>query len=413
MKKNLTLILTLFSAFVVNAQLSWLHKNNFSGQARYKSAGFAINGKGYIVGGRIATSPLTYVKDVWEYDPASDSWTQKNNFLYPVVQPAVFSINGKGYLVGGQNSSITYVNTTSEYNSATDTWTAKANFPESGVGGTFQFVINGKAYVGTGARLSANTSNTVYEFDPVANSWVAKANFPGSSRVNPTGFSIGGFGYAGLGTNGSGALYKDFYKYDPGTNSWSPIADFPGKGRLEAICFVIDGKAYVGGGARLIENTYYSLNDFYEYDPATNTWAPAPGIPGLPRAHPGYFTINNTGYSVCGYEFEDDEFYNMVDKFAACGDITGMEGFHGDETQMRVNVFPNPASDLLNVNAFNTSVNEWYYEVTSIDGRVLLSDKAFGNSFNFSTKNLASGTYILIMKAGTGQAVVSKFEINK
>jgi N-acetylneuraminic acid mutarotase len=413
MKKKLTLVLILFSAFVANAQMSWLHKNNFNGQSRFKTVGLAINGKGYIIGGRVDSSPLTYVKDVWEYDPSTDTWTQRNNFSYALVQPAFFTIGSKGYVVGGQNSSSTYVNTNSEYDPVSDSWTNKASFPVSGVGGTFQFVINGKAYVGAGARVGSNASNTVYEYNSTTDSWTSKANFPGASRVNPTGFAIGNFGYAGLGTDGNGMLYSDFYKYDPVGNSWSAIADFPGKGRLEAVCFVINGRAYVGGGARLIGSTYFSLNDFYEYDPVSDTWAPAPSIPGLPRAHPGFFTINNKGYVVGGYEYEDDEFYNMVDKFATCGDITGMEDFHGDDTQMRVNVFPNPASDLLNVNAFNASANGWHYDVTSIDGRVLLSDEAFGNSFNFSTKNFANGTYILLMKTETGQTLVSKFEINK
>jgi N-acetylneuraminic acid mutarotase len=413
MKRNLTLLLLLCAALTINAQLSWQHKNNFSGTARYKSTGFAINGKGYIVGGRISSTPLTYVKDVWEYDPTADSWTQQSNFAYPVVQPAAFTIGAKAYIVGGQNSSITYVNTVNEYDAVTDTWTPKASFPESGVGGAFQFVVNGKAYVGTGARLSANNSKTVYQYDPVGDAWTSKTIFPGASRVNPTGFAIGNFGYVGLGTNGSGTMYTDFYKYDPANDTWSPIAAFPGKGRLEAVCFVIDGKAYVGGGARLIESTYYSLNDFYEYDPATNTWAPAPGIPGLPRAHPGFFTINNRGYAVAGYEFEDDAFYNMVDKFATCGEITGLEESHENETQMRMSLYPNPASDVVNVNMFNTVGNELMYDVTSMDGKVLISGKAYGNSFNFSTKNLTKGTYILAMKGIDGRTSVSKFEIGE
>lgn len=413
MKKHLTPLLLLLIAVSANAQLSWLHKGNFTGQARFKTVGFALNGKGYIVGGRVDTSPLTYVKDVWEYEPSTDTWTQKNNFTYTLVQPAFFTIGSKAYIVGGQNGSITYVNTTSEYDPTTDSWTSKASFPESGVGGTFQFVINGKAYVGTGARLSANKSNTVYEYDAAGNNWTSKANFPGASRVNATGFAIGNFGYAGLGTDGSGNLYNDFYKYNPTNNTWTPIAQFPGKARLEAVCFVIDGKAYVGGGARLIGSTYFSLNDFYEYDPATDTWAPAPGIPGLPRAHSGFFTINDRGYLVGGYEYEDDVYYNLVDKFAACGNITNMEEVGGNENHLKVNLFPNPTADMMNVSMDEVAAKEITYEVVSVDGKLLLSEKTNGTFFNFSTRNFSKGFYVLVIKDGEGNISANRFEVIK
>jgi N-acetylneuraminic acid mutarotase len=137
MKKLIPILLCFLGATNLFAQYTWDNKNNFSSNARFKSGEFVVNGKGYVVGGRTSSSPLNYVKDTWEYNPATDSWTQKSNFTYAMVQPATFSIGSKGYVVGGQNSSFVYVNDTYEYDPASDTWTAKADFPESGVGGLF------------------------------------------------------------------------------------------------------------------------------------------------------------------------------------------------------------------------------------------------------------------------------------
>ena len=41
---------------------------------RASAAACSLNGKGYIFGGR--TQDGTYLNDLWQYDPSTDSWTQ-------------------------------------------------------------------------------------------------------------------------------------------------------------------------------------------------------------------------------------------------------------------------------------------------------------------------------------------------
>lgn len=53
-------------------------RNDFGGSARYGSAAFSLNGKGYLVCGYDTT--LTNRNDFWEYDPITDSWLQLPDF---------------------------------------------------------------------------------------------------------------------------------------------------------------------------------------------------------------------------------------------------------------------------------------------------------------------------------------------
>ncbi len=410
MKKHYFTQLLILLFFTASAQYAWVNKNPFSGTPRFKSAEFSVNGKGYVVGGRTASSPLTYIRDTWEYDPTTDTWTQKSNYPFSMVQPASFTIGNKGYIVGGQNSSFAYVNSTYEYDPINDTWTSKAAFPESGVGGCFEFVVNGKAYVGGGARNSSQPSTTMYEYNAATDTWTSKASYPGNASVNPVGFSIGNFGYAGSGTTGAGTLFKDFYKYNPATDTWTPIAAFPGKVRFEAMVFVIDGKAYLGGGARNFGSNYFALNDMYVYDPVADTWSPAPSLPGLPTAHSANFVINNVGYLVNGYDYDGDSYYKTVSAFGSCTTISGLEENPVIEgTQLAV--YPNPATNQLNVNIQGDLVSQIQFDVYSVDGKLIKTGNSSQNRFELNTATFSNGVYILSVKDKSGQMSSARFEI--
>lgn len=109
--------------------------------------------------------------------------------------------------------------------------------------------------------------------------WLRKSDIPNSSNPSDTGyygatgFSINGYGYVGLGLGAGQFNSQDFWKYDPSSNSWTEIASFPGTPRYFATSFVIGGEAYVGGGYGLIGD-YESIEkkDFWKYNPVSNSW---------------------------------------------------------------------------------------------------------------------------------------------
>jgi N-acetylneuraminic acid mutarotase len=76
-------------------------------KGRVLSKGLSINGQGYIMLGRFWGGSLNNGKllsDVVKYDPATDEWTRCGDFPGGARQNmVVFAINGKGYVVGGED----------------------------------------------------------------------------------------------------------------------------------------------------------------------------------------------------------------------------------------------------------------------------------------------------------------------
>jgi len=251
---------------------TWTQKANFGGGPRSFAVGFTIGNKGYIGTGIGGGGNVQ--NDLWEYDAALNSWTQKANVGVAGGGRAGnvgFSIGSKGYIATGLDAFLNLTQDLWEWDQATNVWTQKANY----LGGNMQdidravFVISGKAYLGTGhsnTSFPATVVNDFWEYNPVINVWTQKANFAGVPRGGATGFELCGKGYLGLGTNWTpGSFYSDFWQYDPIANSWTASAAlFPG--RLDAPSFVINGKAYIGTGA-YSNSSPYDLNDLWEYTP--------------------------------------------------------------------------------------------------------------------------------------------------
>jgi N-acetylneuraminic acid mutarotase len=82
--------------------------------------------------------------------------------------------------------------------------------------------------------------------------WSTRTSLPDSTRGYGVGFSIGNYGYVGLGggqrTHGW-EYFNDFWQFDPSTDTWTRKADFPGNARICATTFVIGNNAYVVCGA--------------------------------------------------------------------------------------------------------------------------------------------------------------------
>jgi len=116
------------------------------------------------------------------------------------------------------------------------------------------------------------------------------ALFPGIKRYGAVSFSVGKKGYVGLGISSSDYL-SDFYQYDPALNSWKKLKDFPGAPRKNAISFVINDIAYIGTGLGL---NY--LQDMWSYNATNDTWTPEKDFGGSKREGAVAFVINNKAY---------------------------------------------------------------------------------------------------------------------
>jgi N-acetylneuraminic acid mutarotase len=235
------------------------------------------------------------------YSDTGNVWIQKTDFPAAAAvrrEGIGFSIGSKGYVGAGRSGS-TYYSDLWEYDEATETWSQKANIPGSG-GRAYAagIAVNNKGYAGLGNN-GTTTFSDWNEFDPFTNTWTTKASYPGGGTKGPAAFAVDNKGYVGLGQHSSGTYPTAFWSYDAPTDTWTPIAGFPGTGRREPVAFGITNKGYVATGWLLGGAT--NANDCWQYDPATNAWLAQANLPAQGRRTAAAFTIQDHAYIVCGF----------------------------------------------------------------------------------------------------------------
>jgi hypothetical protein len=289
-------------------------------------------------------------QDFWEYNPATNTWTQKADFPGGNrTALSSFSVNNMGYAGMGSDFLFDVYNDLWQYDPALDSWTQKTSLPAiHGRSGTSTFVIGNSAYFAGGALL-----RTLWEYNTVTDTWTQRPDIPFPNRSFTVAFSLCNKGYFGTGTSG-GSYLSDILQYDPVTNTWSPKTSYPAVGgRMSMSYFVIGQKAYVGMG----QNDFTVYSDFYEYTP-----------------------------DPC---------------------VTGIEEFSSSDLQLTVS--PNPVRDILSVNYSlkgNENVNA---TITDIHGKVVYefplptaSDHA-----TVSLEKFAGGMYFLKVKNEVRRFVVT------
>ncbi len=135
---------------------SWKRLADFPGGERADAVAFSIGNKGYI---GMGNGSGTRHKDLYEYDPATDTWTQKADLPAAVISYSTtlenrssavsFSIGQKGYVCTGNASGYTMKDLW-EYDPVTDTWTRLEDFGGNSRSDAHGFVIGDKGYLGCG-----------------------------------------------------------------------------------------------------------------------------------------------------------------------------------------------------------------------------------------------------------------------
>ncbi len=195
--------------------------------ARTDAVGFSIGNKGYIGTGYIIISDyMDNSNDFWEYDPAADKWSEKASLPVSAARgDAVgFSIGTKGYIGTGIYTDVIggyALRDFWEWDQESDSWTRKADFGGLSRGGAVAFSIDGKGYIGTGCAFqddgSTNNARDFWEWDQTTNTWTRLADFEGKGRIDAIGVSIEDKGYIGSGIIDSawGIVLNDFWEFDP------------------------------------------------------------------------------------------------------------------------------------------------------------------------------------------------------
>lgn len=259
----------------------WMRRSDLDGVARGYASSFTIGNRGYLCSGLRGTNKA-YLKDLWEYNIDGDYWTQCADMPEEAIgrhSAASFALNDKGYITtGAQKNETTNLADTWEYNPASNTWRQMDNFAGGERYGALGFSLGGYGYVGTG--YNDNHLKDFYRFDPTAPSgeqWKIVNGFGGYKRYYGTSFVIDDVAYICCGQNNS-TLVDDLWQFDgdqwkqlrdiANTNSDEDYDDDYAIARIGAVSFVIDGMGYVASGSR-----NGVMSDYWVYNPQLDLWS--------------------------------------------------------------------------------------------------------------------------------------------
>jgi N-acetylneuraminic acid mutarotase len=236
---RLLLLVLSASAFLLAAtadaqQGKWLRKAAFP-EPSEELLGAAAGGKLYVFAG---LAPGWKPKAlVYEYEPASDKWTQHTPMPLPSHHVGIVEYQGTIYAFGGfmmpQTDPPAWepINNAWRYDPSTDRWTALAPMPTK-----------------RGSPVAASVGDKIYVI--------------GGAVPNP--------GQMSLHPQRPHHSVDTVEEYDPATNRWRARASMP-TARNHAIAGVVNGKIYVIGGrvgTAFITGGSSNVDVVEEYDPA-------------------------------------------------------------------------------------------------------------------------------------------------
>ena len=366
--KTKSALLILAIIFCLNESLAssnWSQRADFGAEARHRATALSIGNKGYMGLGHYNGTGVNIVKnDWWEYDPSTNSWTQKADFTgnsgignYGVF---TFSFESAGYVGGGQLGSGSEM---IKYSPLTNSWTHLPNLPFSS-SNLQAFTINEIGYY--------IASSNLYKFDEASETWSNLGNTPFSPSAWNATFSIDEKGYVKSGHN--------LYEYKPATNQWISRANFPGLASGGSASFSQNGHGYIvsGYGTSLSDVN----SEVWEYSPFSDNWKQLPNFLGTSRRFSSFFKIDNRvfiGTGTNGTNFNDFWEFNSIASIPE------------ENSPITINCYPNPAQYLVHFETnhqSNTSIS-----IYSSVGRLITQFDMDSNSATFYRKSLPSGWY--------------------
>lgn len=324
---------------VTNAIGDWNQMADFGGSARHRAIGFSIGNKGYIGLGHYNSgiSGEVIFGDLWEYDPATNAWTQKADYLGgPSYAATAFVIDNFVY-VGSGTGPFTFP--FYKYDSTVNSWSNIALPPSGNLDGQ-SFTIGDKGYFVT-------LFNT-YEYHPASDNWITKSPPP------ITGMSW----YSCFGTGDDGfILYPNnigFYEYEPTMDSWIIRDSFPGPlgGRVSS--FPINGNPYILSG---LGSEWQG--ELWMYNISSELWEPKEEFPGTSRRFSAVFSLNNMGYigtGTNGTNFND--FWRYTEEQASL-----------DKQSAELLISPNPTNGDLFIRSSLLQNDNTRIQVTNANGK--------------------------------------------
>lgn len=394
MKKAFLLLSTVLLVTVTyQLKAQWGPINDYPGGITDACGSFSLNGDVYIAGG-------LGLKSLYKYETSSGTWARMADIGGTLTHAwaSVFAANGKGYVMGGAYATASEVSDELwEYDPATDSWTAKTKFPGGGRDGMYVFVIDNVAYMGGGFNGSTVQSD-LWKYEPVTDKWTKLTGSPIGATIFSSGFTISNNGYMIGGAGGSGNTELNIlYQYDPATDTWTKKADYPGTARQAGFAYSYNGEGYYGGG---MANYDTDFQDVWKYNPVSDSWAK---IANTPHTHAAWSTAavaNGIAYVGTGGSVGTGSltFSDKMYKYTIPTSITEIS------QNEYVNIYPNPATDNITIAGIKEIESITIYDIT---GQLLYTENEVTNN-EVSTESLIPGIYYIEVKNGNN-IITQKF----
>jgi len=358
--------------------------------------GFGLDGKGYLVAG---TDEVGNVRDdFYQYDPATDSFTQLDDFPGGARGFAIGDTwDGKAYFGFGLTSSNQLRRDLWSFDPATMEWTQLADCPGVPRFHPAMIAHNDKVYVGLGGGNNGNLKDW-WIYDIATDAWSRGPDFPSIARHHPYQFGVGDHVYVGFGhgpnVNNQLVIFNEWYRYDPATEEWDEMATLPAEGRVAGQQFSHNDKGYVLSGEGR-DHSAMEEGEFWAYDPVEDEWEAMPSHPGNSRWAPASFVVNDEVYIYNGivYGFGPALSVEAAYKFKLDeGDVMASAPSLINNTQLFLS--PNPANNFLLMEDHSRSLLTGQFTILDALGRTRMTFDFEGKKV-IGINELENGVYIL------------------
>jgi len=248
----------------------------------------------YVIGGYPSTR--IYEATVEVYDGATDSWSYAPPLPRPLHHAMAAGVDGRVYVIGGEISSSgvanqgIYLNTVYEFDPQSQTWSQKSSMPTSRSGGATG-VIGSTIYV-VGGRPPGGSDFAAY--DVRADQWTVLPELP-TQRNHLAAGAIGGRIYVAGGRFGGGVgseMTNVLEVFDPMTSTWERKAPMPTpRGGVNGVA--ANGCLYTFGGEGNDDHVFGVFEENEVYNPVTDTWYSLEPLPIRVHGVTGLGVIDN------------------------------------------------------------------------------------------------------------------------
>ena len=249
------------------AENTWAEKTSMN-RTKDRLTACVVGGKIHIYGGYDGTANA-YSRDIHYYDHVRDIWYWKHLNNINIYDHAAVSIDNKIYILGGKTASDRELNSFRSYDTITHDWAVLYPY-HTKISHASMVAVGTDIYVYGGVTGGTVYNNELWKYDTINDTWTELSNNFGEATSHQTMVHYGGYLYVYGGKNGLGS-YNTVYRYGIASNTWNSATanGSDGDGRYGHIAVVSGGKMYIYGGSDELD---HAKNNLFAYNMSVDTW---------------------------------------------------------------------------------------------------------------------------------------------